>query len=389
MQHRSGIFAAPLAGGFEGSCHRRADGTRLDLIAATGHLARAREDYRLLAEHGLGVARDGFRWPLIETAPGQYDWAAVDPLFDAAQATGLQVVWDLLHFGFPDWLNPWHPDTPRRFAAFCHAAAERLDRAGWAAPPVWVPVNEISFLAWAAGQHGHFAPWGEGRGGDFKRQLVRCALAAIDACRAVDPRARFVHADPVIHVQPGAAADGTWPLEAVEAARTKTVQMFEAWDMIAGLRCPELGGAPHYLDILGVNFYQHNQWRLDGTGIGRGTPQWRPFQDLLVELHERYRRPLWISETGAEEPIGREWLDDVIREIGAARRRGADILGCCMYPIMDYFGWDDDRHCPCGLISLDRATLGRRVRPRIGEGIAAALAELSPAGITRAVAGGR
>ena len=41
--------------------------------------------------------------------------------------------------------------------------------------------------------------------------------------------------------------------------------MFEAWDMIAGRRDPDLGGAPDLLDVVGVNFYDNNQWAAQGA----------------------------------------------------------------------------------------------------------------------------
>ena len=57
--------------GFECSTQRRRDGRRLDLLAATRHDRLAGQDYGRAAEHGLRTVRDGLRWHLIETAPGQ------------------------------------------------------------------------------------------------------------------------------------------------------------------------------------------------------------------------------------------------------------------------------------------------------------------------------
>jgi hypothetical protein len=53
------LFRSFFLGGFECSTHRRRDGLRLDLIAATRHDLSAEEDYRQLAEHGTHAARDG------------------------------------------------------------------------------------------------------------------------------------------------------------------------------------------------------------------------------------------------------------------------------------------------------------------------------------------
>ena len=40
-------------------------------------------------------------------------------------------------------------------------------------------------------------------------------------------------------------------------------------------------------------------------------------------------------------------------EVRAAMRRNVPMIGLCIYPIMDYPGWDDDRHCSIGLIQSD------------------------------------
>jgi hypothetical protein len=72
-------------GGFECSNHRRSDGRRLDLLAATGHDRWAAHDYAVLHRHGLHSVRDGLRWHLIEQAPGQYDWSTFLPMLQAAQ----------------------------------------------------------------------------------------------------------------------------------------------------------------------------------------------------------------------------------------------------------------------------------------------------------------
>jgi hypothetical protein len=86
------LFKSFFIGGFECSMHRRRDGKRLDLIAATGHDVNAKADYRILAEHGIRTVRDGLRWHLIETAPGRYDWSSFLPMLRAACDADTQVI---------------------------------------------------------------------------------------------------------------------------------------------------------------------------------------------------------------------------------------------------------------------------------------------------------
>ena len=53
--------------------------------------------------------------------------------------------------------------------------------------------------------------------------------------------------------------------------------MFEAWDMLTGRLHPELGGDESMVDIIGVNFYDRNQWRNYGSVRSRFEKANRPF----------------------------------------------------------------------------------------------------------------
>jgi hypothetical protein len=336
------LFDTFFLAGFECACQRRRDGRRLDLLAATGHDLLAGRDYARLRPAGIGGARDGIRWYQVDRG-GRYDFGELVPRLAAARQNGVRVIWDLCHYGWPDDLDVWSAEFLRRFARFARAAAAVV--AAETAGPAWyAPVNEISFWAWAGGEVGYLNPFGIGRGRELKAQLARASLAAIEAIRRVDPGARFLQAEPLIHI----VADPARPGDAPAAARLNEAQ-YEAVEMLAGRTAPELGGAEEALDVVGVNFYPANQWLLDGTKVWRGHAWYRPLRELLAEAYERYRRPLLISETGAEGEGRAEWVAYVCREVRAALRLGVPVEGICLYPVLDYLGWDDDRHCPVGL----------------------------------------
>ncbi|MFC7667340.1 hypothetical protein ACFQT0_07895 [Hymenobacter humi] len=50
--------------------------------------------------------------------------------------------------------------------------------------------------------------------------------------------------------------------------RTAHLNQFQATDMLCGQMCPELGGAPELLDIVGFNYYYDNQWQLHLPSVG-------------------------------------------------------------------------------------------------------------------------
>lgn len=329
--------------GFECSCHCRGDGRRLDLIAATGHDRFAAQDYSRVRRLGIRTVRDGVRWHRIERGRGRYDFSSLLPMVRAARDAGVQVIWDLCHYGWPEGLDVFKPEFVDRFGDFARAVArviaEETDETPW-----YAPVNEPSFWSWAGGDVGYINPCAVGRGFELKAQLVRASLAAIDAVWSVDSRARILHCDPAIHI----VADPARPKRHAEAEGHRLAQ-FQAWDMLVGRLWPQLGGDERYLDVLGLNHYPNNQWILDGPTIERGGPLHRPFREMLRETWERYGRPLVVAETGAQDDARAGWLSYIAGEVLAVRREGVPVHGICLYPILNYPGWDDDRHCQSGL----------------------------------------
>lgn len=333
-------------GGFECSTHKLSEGKRLDLITSTRHDRFARADYERLAEQGLRVARDGLRWHLIEKTPGQYGFASLEPMARAAQQSGILVLWDLLHFGWPDHWDIFDADFPHRFRDFSHAAAGWIQRN--ATGPFWfTPVNEISWVAWAGGSAGCINPFAQGRGLELKMQLVRCALKGMQAIREVIPQARFTSVDPIVHVVPTPGRP-----EEVAMAAARNESKFEAWDMLYGRQHPEIGGGENLFDVIGVNFYPHNEWILSEEGQGfirTDHPAYKPFRELLADVWARYKTPIYISETGTEDEERVPWMRYVCQEVAAAMESGIPVEGICIYPIVNHPGWVDDRHCYNGL----------------------------------------
>lgn len=361
-QADSSIFQSFWMGGFECSTHRlprrkalgRFAGQRLDLIASTRHDEFALQDYTRLQDAGIRTARDGVRWHLIEKTPFRYDFSSLVPMLKAARRTQTEIIWDLHHYGWPDGLNIWGAAFVDRFARFARATARIiLEETGG---PIYVtPVNEMSFVSWGGGDAGFLNPFAKGRGPELKAQLVRAAIAATQAVLEVDPSARIFHAEPIIHI----AIDPDYPEEA-PAAEAYRQSQFQAWDMISGRFCPELGGRPEYLDVIGVNYYSNNQWIHQDPNTPRSRrrkdvllppshPLHRPVREMLSEVYERYRRPVFIAETGIEGDARPSWLRYIGQEARAAAAAGVQLEGLCLYPIVDYPGWGDDRHCYSGL----------------------------------------
>jgi hypothetical protein len=351
-------FDSFFMAGFECSSHRRRDGVRLDLIKATGHDRHVLNDYRQCKQFGFNTLRDGLRWHLIGKTPGKYDWASWLPGLEAAEQVGVQVIWDLFHYGSPDCLDQAAPDFPERFTDFAIAAIE-LQQSLSGRPPLVCPLNEINFLSWAV-DDGYFPQVGPKQRGWFKEQLVRTAIMAARAIKQRWPNSTIIWAEPLIHIAPHDRRRAT-----IHGAQRNLQGMYEAYDWIMGRARPEFGGDPSLVDVVGWNFYPHNQWYWKGPTIPMGHHEYRPLADMLVEMAERYRKPIFLSETGAEGSGKPSWLHYVCNEVRDAIRRGADVRGICWYPITAYPGWDNSRHAETGLLSTVVANGTRHVDQRL------------------------
>ena len=337
-------FESLLMGGFECSSHRRRDGVRLDLIRATAHDKHVLRDYRQLKALGFGTVRDGLRWHLIGKTPGKYDWSSWIPMLEAAEEVGLQVIWDLFHYGSPDHVDQCGEDFPQRFTDFAMAAIE-VQQSVSGRPPLVCPLNEINFVAWAVDE-GYFPCSGTPKRGWFKQQLVSAGIASARAIKQRCPDATVVWAEPLIHIAPHNRRR-----ETIRRARQNLQGMYEAYDWLMGRARPELGGDPSLVDVVGWNFYPHNQWYWKGPTIPMGHHEYRPLHDMLVEMADRYGKPIFLSETGAEGTGKPSWLHYVCNEVREAMSRGVDMRGICWYPITAYPGWDNSRHAETGLLS--------------------------------------
>ena len=340
--------------GFEGADHVNASGRPNDMVAVSGHADAIDDDFARLKALGLTTVRESIGWRLAEPGVRQpdgssFDWGRTLAMARAAERHGIQILWTLMHYGVPAGMSLLDDSLIERFADFAGAAARVLAPFG-DRPPVFTPINEISYLAWATcesnAMHPHVGQRDDPRwtpmpdGYEVKRRLVRAALAGIEAIRAVWPDARFLHIDPLVHVVAPLDAE---PELVAEAARFREFQ-WQAWDMLIGRLDPELGGHAAAVDFVGVNHYVNAQWEF-ATGAmlawPTGDARRLPFSRLLDEAWRRYGKPIVVSETGAVGTDRAAWLDGISAEVAEAIGTGVPIEGICLYPIVDRPCWED------------------------------------------------
>ncbi|HEX2533039.1 MAG TPA: amine oxidase, partial [Chitinophagaceae bacterium] len=341
-------FKTFFIGGYECADIVNNRGNRVDLLKMTGHDTHVLEDYKRLAAAGIRTVREGIRWSVVEATPGVYDFTEVRNRLVAAQETGIQQLWDICHFGYPDGLMPTHPQFAERLTSVCEAFT-RLYRQHTEDPLIITPINEISFLSWLSGEARGTIPFATHSGFDQKYFLCRAMIRAVEAIKRIDPAALVMMVEPLVRVHPRPGEETNDAITGFNEAQ------FQAMDIITGKMCPELGGRPEYLDLAGFNYYYNNQWEDRGAVYGWCTARRRmSFTELLSDAWKRYGIPVVLSETGHFGEDRAAWMELITEDCIAALRQGVPLRGICIYPVLDRPDWDfPQKLIPCGIWSYN------------------------------------
>ena len=202
MMVKDNPFLSFWMGGFECTDQLNNSGNRVDLLTTTRHLERLDDDYKRLREFGIMAVREGIRWSKVEQLPGQFDFSTVKLMLDAGIRNGIQQVWDICHFGFPDDISPLHPHFSDRFAAFCTAFVQ-FHRSYYPNQVLIVtPINEVSFLSWLGGEAAGTSPYCRNNGWEVKYHLMKAYIKGIKAMKAVDDNIRILTTEPLVNIVP-------------------------------------------------------------------------------------------------------------------------------------------------------------------------------------------
>jgi hypothetical protein len=341
MQH-SNPFQSYWMGGFECSDQLNSSGDRVDFLHITDHFDQLDQDYKNLKLFGIETVREGIRWSQVEKIPYQYDFSTVKIMMEVGNHNNIQQVWDICHFGFPDDLSPLHPHFTKRFTAVCAAFAKFHRRHSPHKTLIVTPINEVSFISWLGGDVAGTSPFAIGNGWNVKYALMRAYIQGIYAMKKVDPLVRILTTEPLVNIVPPESATDS----DVAAAAEQHENQFQALDILGGYICPELGGSPELLDLLGFNFYYNNQWVLGLHAFlpwlnEENDPRWTPLSKLLTDAYDRYKRPIVLTETSHPREDRPKWVKFIAQECNKVLSLNIPFFGICLYPIIDRPDWDN------------------------------------------------
>ena len=205
----------------------------------------------------------------------------------AREAAGAQVIWDLLHYGWPDWTNP--------FDASSSSTLPRLPRAWRAGRAGAHTCPKTRSASWPGAGRGRVPQsFVFRRGEELKHALCKAAIAATRRIRAGRPDGRGSSPPAADRGPPADTAD-----EAAERAAALHRVPVRRVDCSGPPVIPRIGGPEDLLDVVGVITIRTTSGARRAAAVGRrgdtalaGCGWSRP--------PPMFGAPLIIAETGCE-----------------------------------------------------------------------------------------
>ncbi|MGI8710562.1 MAG: glycoside hydrolase family 1 protein [Acidimicrobiales bacterium] len=325
---------------------------------------RWRDDIAIVAELGFDNYRFSIEWSRIEPAPGEWSPAAIAhyrTLGEALLEAGIDPVVTFHHFTTPRWVadrGGWtSPDTPGRFADFCHRAAGEL------APVLRraCTINEPNIVATMGHLAGLFPPGEQDPAARRKANeiLVEAHRRAVDAIRSA---AGGVAVGLTLAMSEYVAVDGG------EAKRDQIRRRME----------DEFLDATVGDDFLGVQTYSRSRVGPEGT-VGpearvpvvetMGYEVWPQALEATVRRAWEVtggRVPLLVTENGIattddDQRIG--YVREALEGVGRCLEDGIDVGGYTYWSLLDNFEWVLGYTPRFGLVSVDPSSFERTIKP--------------------------
>jgi beta-glucosidase len=143
-----------------------------------------------------------------------------------------------------------------------------------------------------------------------------------------------------------------------------------------------LNGTKDAHDFIAIQYYGPVVYKLTTSGLNidrrpvsgdRSDLGWgiypKSLYDLLKDMHERYDKPIIITENGladAEDELRERYILDHLYWVKRAIDEGVPVQGYIHWSLMDNLEWDSGFWPRFGLIEIDRENnLARKIRPSV------------------------
>ncbi|MFK4870387.1 glycoside hydrolase family 1 protein [Novosphingobium sp. ZW T3_23] len=341
---------------------------------------RWREDIDIVKRLGLNTYRFGIEWSRIEPERGEWSLAALAhyrQMLDYCAQLGLRALVTYSHFTVPRWFaaaGGWEePSNVDLFVRFCEKAARALgdgyshaltfNEPNLAAQLSWQPEFRQAMPMFAMGNAAAARQVGSDR---FSSTLTADQARAVPHQIVAHQRAveaiKSVRPDLQLGLSLSMADEQAGPGKS--ALQRKIAEVYAPWfeavakDDFVGVQTygravvgpdgdlPPLGGVE--LTQTGMEFYPEAleatvKWAAKATG-----------------------RPIIVTENGVatgDDSRRIAFIDRALAGLGRAVDAGVDVRGYIHWSLLDNFEWNRAYTARFGLVSVDRNTFARTIKP--------------------------
>jgi beta-glucosidase len=323
---------------------------------------RYEEDFDLAQQLGHTAHRFSLEWSRIEPEEGVFDERAIEhyrKVIRALRKRNIEPFVTLWHWTHPVWIEAKGSFKSKDFPRYFQRYTEKVVEALGSEVTFWITLNEPDVVASHAYLKGQWPPQ-EKSFFAFARSLYRLIEThkrAYDTIKKISPQAQVGVAKHQISFEVARPSFINNTL--------KTVAHY-FWN------CWFLNKIQQYQDFIGLNHYNRNvidngfrkNPNKQQTDFGWEFYPESIYQAIMALTH--YHKPIYITENGiadTSDTLRQQFIPRALAAVHRAIADGADVRGYLYWSLLDNFEWDKGFWLRFGLISVDRTTQTRTIRP--------------------------
>ena len=328
------------------------------------HYNRYKDDFKLLNSLNLNAFRFGVEWARIEPEEGRWDEAEIahyHEYIDALKKRGVEPFLNIWHWTMPVWFTDKGGFKHRKNLKYFERLVQKIsDEYGGKVGHVFT-INEPNVYASFGYITGEWPPE-EKNVFSFIRVYYHLTLAHKRAYRILKKQ------NP--HIQVGLATQmgniqAKNKHDISDRIMVKWMRYFWNWWFVNRVR--------RYQDFVGFNYYftdYYRGFRAENPKVPVSDMGWymepEGLYPLLLCVRNKYRKPIYITENGLADASDEQrqwWIEETIVAMERAISEGVDVRGYFHWSLLDNFEWAYGWWPKFGLVSVDRKTMKRTIRP--------------------------
>jgi beta-glucosidase len=336
--------------------------------SACDHYNRYEEDFNIAKSMSHNAHHFSIEWSRIEPQEGKFDEKEIEhyrKVLKALRKRGLEPFVTLWHWTNPLWLaklgGPASSKFPFYFSRYVKRVLKNLNNQ----VKFWITVNEPTSVISNAFLRGNWPPQKKSIGAVLKvyKIIARAHQEAYEHIHENYPKNLVGFCNLMNFVEPKYYL---CPFDQIVSRLYRHYSNEKIYTL-----------TKNKFDFIGLNYYFHNKIRFTLSNKNEKKEVsdlgWEIFPEgiyhVLKEV-KKYNLPIYVTENGLADGKDKKrarFIKDHLYWVHKAIAEGIDVRGYFYWSLLDNFEWDKGYWPRFGLVSVDRKTMKRTIRPSARE----------------------